>query len=88
MLLWFVLLFLLAQSAGTVEYIYCTNCTPNECPVYDTKQSDGEVPVVLELWGMRSTPLLPLLPGPLLPGVVAPDKAQFMSWIELKAHLC
>ena len=48
--------------------------TPNKCPGYDTKQSDGEVPVVLELWRMRSTPLLPLLPGPLWPGVVAPGK--------------
>ena len=26
-------------------------------------------------WGIRSTPLLPLLPGPLWPGVVAPDRA-------------
>ena len=25
----------------------------NECPGHDTKQSDGEVPVMLELWGMR-----------------------------------
>ena len=47
---------------------------PNECPGYDTKQSDGEVPVMLELWGMQSTPLLPSLPGPLWPRVVAPDK--------------
>ena len=23
-----------------------------KCPVYDTKQSDGEVPVMLGLWGM------------------------------------
>ena len=38
---------------------------PNECPGYDMKQSDPEVPVLLELWGMRSTPLLPSLPGPL-----------------------
>ena len=38
---------------------------PNECPGYDTKQSDGEVPAVPELWGMRSTPSLPSLPGPL-----------------------
>ena len=30
----------------------------NECPGYDTKQSDGEVPVMQELWGMRSTGLL------------------------------
>ena len=29
---------------------------------------------MLELWEMRSTPLLPSLPGPLWPGVVAPDK--------------
>ena len=25
---------------------------PNECPVYDTIQSDGEAPVMLELLGM------------------------------------
>ena len=24
----------------------------NECPGYDTKQSDREVPVMLKLWGM------------------------------------
>ena len=47
---------------------------PNECPGYDNKQSDGEVPAMLELWGMRSTPSLPSLPGPLWPVVVAPDK--------------
>ena len=29
---------------------------------------------MLELWGIRSTPSLPLLPGLLWPGVVAPDK--------------
>ena len=52
---------------------------PNECPGYDTKQSDGEVPAVLELWGMRSTPSLPSLPGPLWPGVVAPDRALSMG---------
>ena len=44
-----------------------------QCPGYD-KQSDGEVPAMLELWGMQSTPSLPSLPGPLWPGVVAPDK--------------
>ena len=50
--------------------------TPSkECPGYDTKQCDGEVPVMLEFWGMRSTPLLPSLPGPLWPGVVAAGKS-------------
>ena len=38
---------------------------PNKCPGNDTKQSDGEVPVILELWGMQSTPSLPSLPRPL-----------------------
>ena len=41
---------------------------------YDDKQSDGEVPAVVELWGMRRTPSLPSVPGALWPGVVAPDK--------------
>ena len=49
-------------------YIYIYSVTqkeipPNQCPGYDTKQSDGEVPV--KLWGMQNTPSLPLLPGPL-----------------------
>ena len=38
---------------------------PNGCPGYDTKQSDGEVPAMLELLGMRSTHLLQSLPGEL-----------------------
>ena len=51
---------------------------PNEFPGYDTKQS-GEVPVMLKLWGMWSTPVLLPLPGPLWPGVVAPDRALSMG---------
>ena len=43
----------------------------NECPRYDIKQSDCEALEMEELWRMRSTSLLPLLPGPLWPGVVA-----------------
>ena len=46
---------IIAQSATAVEYTDCISVgvrTSNECPVYDTKQSDGEVPVMLELWGM------------------------------------
>ena len=39
-----------AQSAGTVQ----RSKTPfNECPRYDTKQSDGEVTVMLEHKGIR-----------------------------------
>ena len=46
-----------------------------------TKQSDGETPVMLELREMRSTTLLPSLPGPLMLGVVASDKVQSMGQI-------
>ena len=31
---------------------------PNECLGYDTKQSDDEVSVMLELWGIQTIPLL------------------------------
>ena len=51
----------------------------NKCPGYDTKQSDGEVPVILELWGIWSTLLLPSLQASLWPGTVAPDRALSMG---------
>ena len=43
------------------------------------KKSDGEVPVILEPWGIRSTPSLPLLQDPHSPGVVVPDRALSMG---------
>ena len=49
----------------------------------DTKQSDGEVLVMLELWEMKNTPSLPSLSGPLCPGVIAPDRVLSMCQIEL-----
>ena len=36
---------------------------PKDCSRYDTKQSDGEVAIMLKLWGMRSNSSLPSLPG-------------------------
>ena len=51
------------------------------------KQSDGEVPVNLKLWGMQSTPLLPSLPGTHWPGVVTPDRVLSMGQIELNCVL-
>ena len=60
---------------------------PNECPWYDTKQSDGEIPVMLELWGIQSTTSLPSLWGQLWPGVVAPDRVLSMGQIELNCIL-
>ena len=73
---------MIAQSARAVEY------TPMSILVYDAKQYDGEVPVMLGLWGMWSTPSSPLLPGPLWPGVVAPDRTLSMGKIELTGYLC
>ena len=58
-----------------------------EYPGYDTKQSDGEVPVMLELWEMRSTPSLPSHPGPIWPEVVAPDRVLSMGQKELNCEL-
>ena len=46
-----------------------------------------ETSVMLELWGMQSTLSLPSLPGPLWPGVVAPDRVLSMGQIELNCEL-
>ena len=78
----------IAQLAGAVEYTAiwqrCRTPPPNVSPGHDTKQSDGEDPVMLELLGMWSTPSMPSLPGPLWPRVVAPDRVLCMSY---KVHV-
>ena len=84
--------FRITQSAGAVEYVDCnppahTHTHPNECSGYDTKQSDGEVPVMLDLWRMQSTPLLLFLPGPFWLRVVALDMVLSMGQIELNCIL-
>ena len=74
-----------AQLAVAEEYTDCISVDPthsNEGPGYDIKQSDGEVSVILEFWGMRSTPSLPSLPGPLFPGVVALERILSLGKIE------
>ena len=48
-----------------------------------TKQSDGEASVMLELRGIQSTPSWLSFPGPLLPGVVAPDPIHASNRIYL-----
>ena len=60
---------------------------PNEYPGYDTKQSEGEVPVMRELLGMQSIPSLPLLPGSPWPRVVAADRVLSMGQTELNCVL-
>ena len=49
------------------------------CPRYEIKQSDVEVPVMLELWEMWCTPSLSLHPGPLWSGEVASDRVLCMG---------
>ena len=52
-----------AQFARAVEYTDCISAVgldspPSECPRYDTKQSDGEVPVILwqgPIYGLNRT---------------------------------
>ena len=69
--------------------LLCRGVRPptNEHPGYDTKQSDGDVPVMLELWGIWNTPSLPSLPGPLWLGVVVPDRVLSMGQMELNCEL-
>ena len=70
-----------------------TNCIPaeindphpNECSEYDAKPFDGGA-LFLEPRTMWSTPL-PLLPGPLKPGVVVSFKTPSTGQIELIKHL-
>ena len=59
----------------------------NKCPGYNIKQSAGETSVTLELWGMRSTPLLPSFPGSLWSGVVPPDWVLSKGKIDLNCIL-
>ena len=59
-----------------------------ECPVSDTKQFNGEAPVILELWGMWSTPSLPLIPGLLWPRQSVPVRVPSMGPTELLVLNC
>ena len=65
----------------------CRSVSPfNECPGYDTKLSDSEASDI-ELWGMRSTSPLLLLPGPPCLGVEVHVRALTMGQIELFSYL-
>ena len=82
----------LQQSIPTVNRFVSWNCrevrTPlNECPGHDNKL---HLMVRLQSWrfgGMWNTPSLPLLPGPIRSGVVAPVRVPSLGQIELFNHL-
>ena len=81
----------IAHLAGTVDYtdwISSERLPPQWVSWYDTKQSDGEAPVMEKLWKMWSASSIPSLPGPLWHGVVASDMGQIeidcvlmLNWI-------
>ena len=54
------------QSAGAVEYTNYISAEEYDslykCSGFDTKQSDNEAPVILELWGMAEYPLIAIAP--------------------------
>ena len=66
------------QSAGAREYTNRASGEDkdfaNEFPGHDTKQSESEILVMLELWEIRSTLSLSSFHGSLCPGVLAPAK--------------
>ena len=54
-----------------------------ESLIYDTKQYDGETPVIREICGMRGTPSLLSLPGPLCSRVVTFDRVLSLGQIKM-----
>ena len=79
----------MAQSPGAVEYTEFISAKKqdfsNEFHEYDTKQS--EAPVILKLWAMHSTRLLPSFASPHWFGVVATYRVLSMGQIEEKCEL-
>ena len=71
------------EIAHTIEVSWRNTEIPqNDCPIYDTKLSDGEAPV-LDLWVFWSISSLPLLPCIFWPGVVTPDRVLPMDQLEV-----
>ena len=56
-----LILRLTGSSVLSSEFPQPSQYTPNECPGYDTKQSDWEAPFV-ELWEMWSNPFIVIAP--------------------------
>ena len=77
-----LLIIIKVHSAEAVEYIDCISSEGVSDLDMTQKPSDVET-LGLELWGILSTPSLPLIPGPLWPGVVAPDRVLAMGQIDM-----
>ena len=72
---------MLVQSARAVKYINCIPTggwdAPSECSGYDIKQSDSVALVNVEY------PFIAIAPGPLWPGVGAPDSVLSMHQMKM-----
>ena len=73
-----------AHSAVAVEYtdrisVEGQDSSPNKCPGYDIKPSDGEAPV-LEIWECGVPLSLPLLARPPWIRVIVPGR--FHQWVK------
>ena len=76
-----------AQSARVVEYTNCISAKAVKDAILDmtlNTDTDGEAPLILELWGMWSTPSVPSLPGPVWPEVIATDRVLSMGQLCVK----
>ena len=72
-----------SQLAGAIDGAYLQRGkTPSKCVMDMTLNTL----VMLELWGMQSTPLLPSLPGPLWPGVRATDRVLSIGLTKLYTY--
>ena len=70
------------QSAGVVEYIDCLSANGKTLPTMSVLDMTLDIMLVrfqLGLWGMPSSPSLPLLPGLLRPRMVVPDGVLSMG---------
>ena len=76
-----------AEAVKYTDYISTKGKTLpyNECLRY-IKQSDCEVPAMLELWGIQSTPSMPLLPGLPCLGEVALERVLLNGLNRTVSH--
>ena len=79
----------LGVERGRIHWLHLckgVRLSPTNVLIYNIKPSVGEASIMPELWEIRSTTSLPLFPGSLWPGVVAPDRVLYMSQIELNCN--
>ena len=72
-----------SYPSAEMQSVYSRAPTDWASPGYDTKQSDGEVPVMLEVCRMQSAPSFSSFPGLLCPRVAAPVRVLSICQIDI-----